>query len=42
MDICVMYYPKEVKKHYLNTIFQIANGKPLAIKFEGQTLHRRA
>ena len=35
MDLSVMYYPKEVKKHYLNTILQIANGKPLAIKFEG-------
>lgn len=42
MDLSVMYYPKEVKKHYLNTIFQIANGKPIAIRFMGETLHRRA
>ena len=21
MDLSVMYYPREVKKHYLNTIF---------------------
>ena len=42
MDVSVMYFPKEVKSHYLNTIFQISNGNPLAIRFEGQTLHRRA
>ena len=42
MDLSVNYFPKEVKKHHLNLFFQIANGKPLSIKFEGETLHRRA
>ena len=42
MDLSVNYFPKEVKKHHLNLFFQIANGKPLAIRFEGETLHRRA
>lgn len=42
MDVNVMYYPKEVMKHHLNIFFQIINGKPLKIRFEGETLHRRA
>lgn len=42
MDLNVLYYPKEVRKHHLNIFFQIMNGKPLAIRFEGETLHRRA
>ena len=42
MDLHVLYYPKEVRKHHLNIFFQIQNGKPIAIKFEGETLHRRA
>lgn len=42
MDLSVNYFPKEVRKHHLNLFFQIANGKPLSIKFEGETLHRRA
>lgn len=42
MDLHVLYYPKEVRKHHLNLFFQIMNGKPLAVKFEGETLHRRA
>lgn len=33
MDVSVLYYPKEVKKHHLNIFFQILNGKPLAIQF---------
>ena len=42
MDLHVLYYPKEVRKHHLGIFFQILNGKPLSIKFEGETLHRRA
>lgn len=42
MDLNVLYYPKEVRKHHLGIFFQIMNGKPLSIKFEGETLHRRA
>lgn len=42
MDVSVSYFPKEVKKHHLGIFFQILNGKPLAIKFKGETLHRRA
>ena len=41
-DLSVFYYPKEVMKHHLNVFFQISNGKPLLLKFEGETLHRRA
>ncbi len=41
-DCCVYYYPKEVMKHHLNIFFQITNGKPLLLNFEGETLHRRA
>ena len=42
MDLNVLYYPKEVRKHHLGIFFQILNGKPISIKFEGETLHRRA
>jgi hypothetical protein len=42
MDCSVLYYPKEVMKHYLNVFFQITNGKPILLRFEGETLHRRA
>ncbi len=42
VDCSVFYYPKEVMKHHLNVFFQISNGKPLLLRFEGQTLHRRA
>lgn len=42
VDCSVLYYPKEVMKHHLNVFFQISNGKPLLLRFEGQTLHRRA
>ena len=42
MDLDVKYYPKEVLKHQLNIFFKIVNGKPLRIRFEGETLHRRA
>lgn len=42
MDLSVLYYPKEVRKHYLNIFFQILNGKPMAIQFQGETLARRA
>ena len=41
MDIEVFYYPKEVGEHYLNIFFQVLNGKPLIIRFAGQTLHPR-
>ena len=42
MDLSVLYYPIEVRKHHLNIFFQISNGKPLAIRFEGETLRSRA
>lgn len=42
VDCSVLYYPKEVMKHHLNVFFQISNGKPLLLRFEGETLHRRA
>lgn len=42
VDCSVLYFPKEVTKHYLNVFFQITNGKPLLLRFEGETLHRRA
>ena len=42
MDCSVLYYPLEVMKHYLNVFLQITNGKPLLMRFEGETLHRRA
>jgi len=42
IDCSIFYYPKEVRSHHLNVFFQISNGKPLLLKFEGQTLHRRA
>ena len=41
-DCAVFYYPKEVLKHHLNVFFQITNGKPLLLRFEGETLQRRA
>ena len=41
MDIEALYYPKEVGEHYLNIFFQVLNGKPLILKFSGQTLHPR-
>jgi len=42
MDLSVLYYPKDVSKHHLKLFFQILNGKPLIIKFSGETLNRRA
>jgi len=42
VDCAILYYPKEVMKHHLNVFFQISNGKPLLLRFEGETLHRRA
>jgi len=42
MDLHVLYYPKEVRKHHLGIFFQILNGKPISVHFEGETLHRRA
>ena len=42
VDCSVLYYPKTVMKHHLNVFFQISNGKPLLLRFEGQTLQRRA
>ncbi len=41
MDIEALYYPKEVGEHYLNIFFQVLNGKPLILRFGGQTLHPR-
>jgi hypothetical protein len=31
MDVTVMYFPKEVMKHHLNTFFEVSNGKPLLV-----------
>jgi hypothetical protein len=42
VDCAVLYYPKKVEKHHLNIFFQISNGKPLLLRFEGETLYRRA
>ena len=42
MELNVFYYPKEVKRHHLKTFLQIANGKPMIINLQGETLHRRA
>jgi len=41
MDIEALYYPKKMGEHHLNIFFQVLNGKPLILKFAGQTLHYR-
>lgn len=41
MDIEALYYPKEVGEHYLNIFFHVLNGKPLVLRFAGQTLPPR-
>ena len=41
MDIEALYYPKEVGEHYLHIFFQVVNGKPLILRFAGQTLNYR-
>ena len=41
IDVEAFYFPKEVGEHYLNICFQVVNGKPLILKFAGQTLHPR-
>lgn len=40
-DIEAIYYPKEVGEHYLNIFFHVLNGKPLILKFSGETLQPR-
>lgn len=38
MDIEAYYYPRDVGEHNLNIFFQVLNGKPLILRFAGQTL----
>jgi hypothetical protein len=40
-DIEVFYYPKEIGEHHLNIFFHVVNGKPLILRFAGQTLPPR-
>ncbi len=40
MDIEAFYYPKKPGEHYLNIFFQVLNGKPLILRFAGQTLEK--
>ena len=41
MDIEVYYFARQLSEHYLNIMFQVLNGKPVILKFMGETLPKR-